>query len=58
VDFVVCPHDGASLKVTGKLPSLGDPVPMRCPACGRLFELDRGNVIEQPAPGTEDGPEM
>ena len=58
VNFVVFPHDGANLKVTAKLPSPGDPVPMRCPACGRLFELVRGNVVEQPPPGTENGPEV
>jgi len=55
---VVCPHDGANLKVTAKLPSPGRPVPMRCPTCGRLFELVHGNVVEQPPPGTENGPEV
>lgn len=53
---MVCPHDGANLKVTAKLPSPGDPMLMQCPACGRLFELVRGNVVEQPPTGK--GPEV
>jgi hypothetical protein len=30
---------------------------MLCPACGRRFELARGNVIEQTPDETEDGSE-
>jgi nitrite reductase/ring-hydroxylating ferredoxin subunit len=51
---VVCPYDGTNLKAVEVRPSLADTVPMRCPACGRRFELARGNVIEQPSAGTED----
>jgi hypothetical protein len=57
VNFVTCPYDGTNLKATGKPLSLSVTVPMQCPACGRRFELDRGNVIEQPPGGTDDGPE-
>lgn len=56
VNFVVCPYDGTNLKTTEKRPNLSAPVPLRCPACGRRFELDRGNVIEQPPSGTEGSP--
>ena len=56
VNFVVCPYDGTNLKTTEKRPNLSVQVPLRCPACGRRFELDRGNVIEQPPSGTEGSP--
>jgi hypothetical protein len=57
VNFVVCPYDGTNLKAAGRLSSLGEPLPMQCPACGRRFELDRGNVTEQPPDETGDGSE-
>jgi hypothetical protein len=57
VNFVVCPYDGTNLKIAEARPSLADPVPMRCPACGRRFELARGKVIEQPPAGTEEDSE-
>lgn len=57
MNFVVCPYDGTNLKAAGQPSSLAVPLPMLCPACGRRFELARGNVVEQPSDETEDGSE-
>ncbi len=54
VNFVVCPYDGTNLKAAGRPSSLAEPLPMLCSACGRRFELVRGNVVERPPDETED----
>jgi hypothetical protein len=58
VNFVVCPYDGTNLKAVGRPSNLTEPLPMQCPACGRRFELARGDVIEQPPDETEGGSEI
>ena len=57
VNFVVCPYDGTNLKAAGRPSSLAVPLPMLCPACGRRFELARGDVIERPPDEAGDGSE-
>jgi hypothetical protein len=58
VNFVVCPYDGTNLKAAGRPVSLAVPLPMLCPACGRRFEFDRGNVVEHPPDETEGSSEV
>jgi nitrite reductase/ring-hydroxylating ferredoxin subunit len=48
VNFAVCPYDGINLKAVGQPPGLAGSLPMRCPECGRRFELADGEVIEPP----------
>jgi nitrite reductase/ring-hydroxylating ferredoxin subunit len=43
----VCPYDGINLKAVAR-PGLGGSLVMRCPECGRRFELADGKVIEPP----------
>jgi len=60
VKFVVCPYDGTNLKAAGRPAGLAVPLPLPllCPACGRRFELDRGNVVEQTPEETEGGSDV
>lgn len=48
VNFVVCPYDGVNLKAVGRPLGLAGSLPVRCPECGRRFELADGEVIEPP----------
>ncbi len=48
VNFAVCPYDGINLKAVGRPLGLAGPLPMRCPECGRRFELADGEVTEPP----------
>jgi hypothetical protein len=56
VNFVVCPYDGTNLKAAGR--PAGLTVQLLCPACGKRFELDRGNVVEQPPDETQGGSDV
>jgi uncharacterized protein YbaR (Trm112 family) len=46
VNFVVCPYDNANLKAERLRHAPGAPLLMRCPACGRRFELVGGEAVE------------
>jgi hypothetical protein len=54
VNFAVCPYDGTNLRAIGRPPSLAGPPPMRCPECGRRFELAEGKITEPPPDTVED----
>jgi nitrite reductase/ring-hydroxylating ferredoxin subunit len=57
VNFLVCPYDGANVKVVTGAPRTSLSLPVMCPACGRRFEFADGNLTEQPRDETEDGSE-
>ena len=55
VNFVVCPYDGANLKVVQPQANPALPLLVTCPDCGRQFRLVRGRAIEADADGEGPG---